>query len=39
MSLWLRLTNVFRGDGLNREIDEEVQSHIVEAVEHGRDPR
>ena len=38
MSLWLRLTNVFRGDGLNRDIDEEVQSHIVEAVEHGRDP-
>jgi predicted permease len=38
MSLWSRITNVFRGDGPSREIDEELQSHIAEALEHGRDP-
>src|SRR5215472_4533373 len=38
MSLWSRIANVFRGDRLSREIDEELQSHIEEAVEHGRDP-
>jgi predicted permease len=36
---WLsRIANVLRGDSLNREIDEELQSHIAEAIEHGRDP-
>jgi hypothetical protein len=38
MSLWSRIANVFRGDHLSREIDEEIQSHIEEAVEQGRDP-
>ena len=38
MSLWTRITNVFRGDGTSREIDEELQSHIADALEHGRDP-
>ena len=38
MSLWTRVANVFRGDGLSREIDEEFESHIAEAVEAGRDP-
>jgi predicted permease len=38
MSLWSRMANLLRGDGLSREIDEELQSHIDEAVEHGRDP-
>jgi putative ABC transport system permease protein len=38
MPLWSRLANVFRGDRLNREIDEELQSHIEEAIAHGRDP-
>jgi predicted permease len=38
MSLGSRLANVFRGDRLSREIDEELRSHIAEAVEHGRDP-
>src|ERR1700730_2744724 len=38
MSLWSRFANVFRGDGLSREIEEELQSHIQEAIEHGRDP-
>src|ERR1019366_7935045 len=38
MSLWSRIANVFGGDRLNREIDEELQSHIEEAIEQGRDP-
>src|ERR1700758_1754488 len=38
MSLWSRIANVFRGDRLNREIDEELASHIAEAMEQGRDP-
>ena len=38
MSLWSRITNVFRGDRLSYEIDEELQSHIDEAIEQGRDP-
>jgi putative ABC transport system permease protein len=38
MSLWSRFANVFRSDRLNREIDEELEAHIAEAIEHGRDP-
>src|SRR3984957_14899701 len=38
MSLWSRIANVFRGERLRREIDEELQSHIEEAIEQGRDP-
>ena len=38
MSLWSRITNVARGDRLSREIDEELESHIQEAIEQGRDP-
>jgi predicted permease len=38
MSLWSRIVNVFRGDRLSREIDEELQSHIDEAIAQGRDP-
>src|SRR5438309_2528767 len=38
MPLWSRLANFLRGDRLNREIDEEFQSHIEEAIEQGRDP-
>ena len=38
MSLWTRIANVFRGNRLNREIDEELEAHIAEAVENGRDP-
>jgi predicted permease len=38
MSMWSRIANVFRGDRLNREIDEELESHILEAIEEGRDP-
>ncbi len=38
MSLWSRVANVLRGDRLNREIAEELESHIAEAIEQGRDP-
>jgi predicted permease len=37
MSLWSRIANVLRGEKLNREIDEELEAHIEEAVAHGRD--
>ncbi len=38
MSLWSRISNTFRGDRLSREIDEELQAHIADAIEQGRDP-
>ncbi|KAA6458243.1 FtsX-like permease family protein [Acidobacteria bacterium AB60] len=38
MSLLSRLANVFRADRLNREIDEELQAHLDEAIASGRDP-
>ncbi|HTV56787.1 MAG TPA: ABC transporter permease [Terriglobia bacterium] len=37
MSLGSRIANVFRPDRLSREIDEELQSHLAEAAEQGRD--
>ena len=37
MSLWSRLVNVIRGDRLLAEIDEELESHIAEAIAQGRD--
>ena len=36
MSLWSRIGNVVRGNRLRREIDEELESHIV--VWPGQDP-
>ncbi len=38
MSLWSRIANAVRTDRISREVDEEFQSHIDEAVEQGRDP-
>ena len=38
MPLWSRVMNVFRGERLSREIDEELESHVEEAVARGRDP-
>jgi predicted permease len=38
MSLWSRISNAVRGERLNGEIDEELQSHIEEAIASGRDP-
>ena len=34
MSLWSRIANEFRSRRLRREIDEELQAHLAEAVEH-----
>jgi hypothetical protein len=38
MSFWSRFANVFRGERFSREIDEELRSHIEEAIEDDRDP-
>src|ERR1700677_322662 len=38
MSLWSRISNALHGERLNREIEEELHSHIEEAVASGRDP-
>src|SRR3954464_10783851 len=38
MSLRSRISNAVFGERLNREIDEELQSHIEEAIASGRDP-
>src|SRR3984885_8581108 len=37
MSLWSRILNAVHGERLNREIDEELQLHIEEAIASGRD--
>jgi predicted permease len=38
MSFWSRIANAARGERLNREIEEELQSHIDEAIASGRGP-
>src|SRR5258708_6733080 len=38
MSLWSRIANLARRSSLTHEIDEEFESHIAEAIAHGRDP-
>jgi putative ABC transport system permease protein len=38
MSLLSRIKNAIRGERLSREIDEELQSHMQEGIERGRDP-
>ena len=38
MSLWSRIANAAHSERLNREIEEELQSHLEEAVAAGRDP-
>jgi predicted permease len=38
MSLWSRIANHFRTDRVTRGIDEEIHSHLAEAIEQGRDP-
>jgi predicted permease len=37
MSLLTRIANVFRGERVNREIDEELEAHVAEAMASGRD--
>ena len=38
MTFWSRISNAVHGERLNREINEEIQSHIEEAVASGRNP-
>src|SRR4051794_8237352 len=38
MSWWSRLLNSFRPDRSRRDVEEELESHIVAAIENGRDP-
>ena len=38
MSLWSRILNALHGERLNREIEEELQSHLEEAIASGHDP-
>ena len=38
MSLWSRFVNVFRSDALSREIGEEFEGHIADAIADGVDP-
>jgi putative ABC transport system permease protein len=37
MGWWSRVSNVFRGERVNREIDEELQEHLHDAVADGRE--
>ena len=39
MSLWSRIAHTFRRGRLSREIEEELASHIAEALEQGRDSK
>jgi predicted permease len=38
MGWWSRLARTFRPDRVNDELDEELASHLEEAIAHGRDP-
>src|SRR5947207_1888618 len=38
MSIFTRIANILHSDRLTGEIEEELQSHIAEAIEQGRDP-
>ena len=38
MSWFSRIANVFRAPGLSRDIDDELQAHIADAIAAGRDP-
>src|SRR5689334_9274923 len=38
MAWWSRLVNAFRPERVDREIEEEIRSHLEEAVAEGRDP-
>lgn len=38
MSILSRFINIFRTERLNREIEEELRTHLQEAIEDGRDP-
>jgi len=37
MSLWSRAINLFRGERVSREIEEELATHLAEGIAEGRD--
>jgi putative ABC transport system permease protein len=39
MAWWLRAANVFRTGRVLRELDEELEAHVEEAIANGRDPQ
>ena len=38
MSLWSRTINLFRGERVSLEIEEELATHLTEGIAEGRDP-
>lgn len=38
MSFWSRAINLFRGERVSREIEEELATHVAEGIAEGRDP-
>ncbi len=38
MPLWSRALNLFRGERVSREIEEELATHVTEGIAEGRDP-
>src|SRR4051812_20544772 len=38
MSMWSRIRNTFRRGSTSREIEEELELHLADAVDEGRDP-
>jgi predicted permease len=38
MSVWSRAINLFRGERVSREIEEELATHVTEGIAQGRDP-
>ena len=38
MSVWSRAINIFRGERVSREIEEELATHVTEGIAEGRDP-
>src|SRR5580700_5192498 len=38
MSLWSRIANLIQTHRVTREIEEEIETHMAEAVAEGRDP-
>jgi predicted permease len=38
MSVWSRAINLFRGERVSREIEEELATHVTEGIAEGRDP-
>jgi hypothetical protein len=39
VSIWSRISNLFRGNRVDREIDEELESHIAEPLQTAATPK